>query len=340
MVIEKSHDLESVSGYFLSQEENSYKGHVLTKLKKISGIKKSIRKKLKQVGISYVELLAVIPTNVLIEEVLLDESTALKLGEKARKYLKMGLKPADEEWERRNRLKKLTTGSKEVDGILAGGIETGSITEISGEWRTGKTQSAHQLCVNVQLPYSRGGLEGNAIYLDTEGTFRPERINQMAEALDLNHRRVLKNIILGRAYNSDHQIQLIKDSKKTIKKKNIKLIVVDSAIKYLRAEYLGRVKLPERQQKLNDHLHDLQQLTNVFEELAVVITNQVLSKPNVLYGSSTIPCGGNIMAHAATTRIFLKKGKGDQRIARVIGAPHLPEDDAIFTITDEGLRSP
>ncbi|MHA1242860.1 MAG: DNA repair and recombination protein RadA [Promethearchaeota archaeon] len=217
-------------------------------------------------------------------------------------------------------------------------MEPGSVTEFYGEYRTGKTQIAHQLCVNVQLPYEEGGLEGNALYIDTEATFRPERIIHMAEAKGLDYNKTLKNIIVGRAYNSDHQVLLIKEASKIVKEKNIKLVVVDSIIGHFRSEYIGRGTLANRQQTLNVHIHDLLRLTEVFDELAVMFTNQVSSKPDVFYGNPTVATGGHIIAHGATVRIYLRKGKGEQRVAKMIDAPHLPEAEAIFSITDEGIK--
>ena len=228
--------------------------------------------------------------------------------------------------------------SRNLDDLLLGGFEPGAVTELFGEYRTGKTQICHQLCVNVQLSYENGGLEGNALYIDTEGTFRPERLIQMAIGRDLDHNNVLKNTILGRAYNSDHQILLAKEANKIIKEKNIKLIIVDSLIGHFRSEYIGRGTLATRQQRLNTHIHDLLRLTEIYDELAVVFTNQVSARPDVFYGNPTTHTGGHIVAHGSTIRIFLRKGKGEQRVAKVVDAPNIPESDAIFSITEDGIK--
>jgi DNA repair protein RadA len=249
----------------------------------------------------------------------------------------MGFKSADKIWEKRKTLHKLTTGSQNLDDLLIGGIEPGAVTEIFGEYRTGKTQLAHQLCVNVQLSYEEGGLEGGALYIDTEGTFRPERIIQMALGKDLDYNKILKNITIGRAYNSDHQILLAKEAPKIIDEKNIKLIIVDSLIGHFRSEYIGRGTLASRQQIINSHIHDLLRLTETYEELAVVFTNQVSARPDVFYGNPITHTGGHVVAHGATIRIFLRKGKGEQRIAKVVDAPNIPESDGIFSITEDGI---
>ncbi|MFW9895737.1 MAG: DNA repair and recombination protein RadA, partial [Candidatus Thorarchaeota archaeon] len=246
-------------------------------------------------------------------------------------------KSAEAIWEHRKNIARITTGSQELDDLLSGGVETGSVIEFFGEFRTGKTQIMHQLCVNVQLPRERGGLEGRALYIDTEGTFRPERIIQMSEGLDLDYKKVLKNIIFGRAYNSDHQILLIKEAANLIKEKNIKLIVIDSLIGHFRSEYIGRGTLATRQQTLNAHLHDLLRLCDIYTDLAIVLTNQVQAKPDVFYGNPLQAAGGNIVAHGSTIRIYLRKGKGEQRIAKVVDAPHLPEGEAVFSILEGGI---
>ena len=159
----------------------------------------------------------------------------------------------------------------------------------------------------------------------------------MAEGLDLDCKKVLKNIIFGRAYNSDHQILLIKEAANLIKEKNIKLVIVDSLIGHFRSEYIGRGTLANRQQIINQHIHDLLRLCDVYPELAVVVTNQVQAKPDVFYGNPIQAAGGNIVAHGSTIRVSLRKGKGEQRIAKLVDAPHLPESEAVFNITENGI---
>lgn len=307
-------------------------------LQDLPGIGKVTLKKLKEAGILSLRSLAMYSTRRLSDEVGVGEKIAKKLIKNARVYEKMGFKSAAKIWERRRKIHKLTTGSHNLDDLLGGGIEPQALTELFGEYRTGKTQITHQLCVNVQLDYNQGGLEGNALYIDTEGTFRPERIIQMAYEYDLEINQTLKNIILGRAYNSDHQMILTKDAPKIIEEKNIKLVIVDSLISHFRSEYIGRGTLANRQQILNEHLHDLLRLTETYDELAVVVTNQVSAKPDVFYGNPLTATGGNIVAHGATIRVYLRKGKGEQRVAKVIDAPHLPEQDAVFSIREEGIR--
>ncbi len=306
-------------------------------VKKLPGVGEATLKKLIKAGFSSLESIAYTPPKIIQNESGLGDKTTAKLVKASMSQLKIGFKSAEDVWAYRKNISRITTGSQELDDLFGGGIETGCVVEFFGEFRTGKTQIAHQLCVNVQLPEEDGGLNGNALYIDTEGTFRPERIVQMSEGLDLDHKKILKNIVFGRAYNSDHQILLIKEASNLIKEKNIKLIIVDSLIGHFRSEYVGRGTLAVRQQTINTHLHDLLRLTDIFPELCVIVTNQVQSKPDVFYGNPTVAAGGNIVAHGSTIRVYLRKGKGEQRVAKMIDAPHLPEGEAVFSITENGI---
>jgi DNA repair protein RadA len=319
-----------------NQEEPTLE-ECIDRVKSLPGVGEATLDKLVKAGFSSLESIAFTPPSIIQEDSGLGEKTTAKIIKASMKKLNVGFKSAKELWKHRKNITRITTGSQELDNLLMGGIETGAVLEFFGEYRTGKTQIMHQLCVNVQLPEDRGGIEGAALYIDTEGTFRPERIIQMAEALDLDHKKVLKNVVFGRAYNSDHQILLVKEAANIIKKKNIKLIVVDSLIGHFRSEYIGRGTLANRQQLINRHLHDLLRLCDIYPNLSICITNQVQAKPNVFYGNPIQAAGGNIIAHGSTIRIYLRKGKGEQRVAKIIDAPHLPEGEAVFSITGEGI---
>jgi DNA repair protein RadA len=326
-------DIENFDDYDIEGSTNE----CVEAVKKLPGVGEATLKKLIKSGFNSLESIAYTPPSIIQEQSGLGEKTIQKLIKSSMDKLNIGFKSAEDVWEHRKTIAKISTGSQELDDLLGGGVETGCITEFFGEFRTGKTQIGHQLCVNVQLPKEQGGLEGNALYIDTEGTFRPERIIQMAEGLDLDHKKILKNIIFGRAYNSDHQILLIKEAANLIKERNIKLIIVDSLIGHFRSEYIGRGTLANRQQTINSHLHDLLRLADINPELAVIVTNQVQSKPDVFYGNPLQAAGGNIVAHGSTIRIYLRKGKGEQRVAKIVDAPHLAEGEAVFSITENGI---
>ncbi|MEM2703567.1 MAG: DNA repair and recombination protein RadA, partial [Candidatus Bathyarchaeia archaeon] len=240
--------------------------------------------------------------------------------------------------EKRQNVLRLTTGSKKLDYLLGGGLETQTITEFYGEYGSGKSQIAHQACVNVQLPPEKGGLGGGALYIDTENTFRPERIVQMAKFRGLDPQRVVRNIVWAEAYTSDHQMFLLENADKIIKENNIRLIIVDSLTAHFRSEYIGRENLALRQQKLNQHMHKLIRLARAFNAVALV-TNQVMSSPEAFFTETIRPIGGHIVAHTSHTRIFLRKSpKGPVRIARLVSSPYLPEGECLFKITENGIE--
>ncbi|MEM2508873.1 MAG: DNA repair and recombination protein RadA, partial [Candidatus Thermoplasmatota archaeon] len=248
-----------------------------------------------------------------------------------------GFETGDALLERLKERKHLTTGSKSLDELLGGGFETQAITELFGEFGSGKTQIAHQLCVNVQLKEEEGGLEGEAIFIDTENTFRPERIIQMANGYGMDGREALKRIHVATAFNSNHQMMLVEKANEIAKEHNVRLLVVDSLTGHFRAEYIGRSSLAERQQKLNKHMHTLLKFARI-NNAVICVTNQVAARPDVFFGDPTQPIGGHIVGHTAMFRLYLRKSKGGKRIARLIDSPHLPEGEVVFAVLEEGIR--
>jgi DNA repair protein RadA len=303
----------------------------------VSGIGEKTAEKLKEAGFTDLMSIAASSAGVLSAAAGIGSDTAEKLIADARSKLKMGFEPATESLKRRQQLGRITTGSKALDDMLGGGIETQAITEMHGAFGSGKSQLGLQLAVNVQLPKEKGGLGGKAIFIDTEATFRPERVQQMAQGAGLNPEAVLKNIYVARAYNSDHQVILAEKCEELLKKGDVKLIIVDSVSSAFRSDYTGRGTLADRQQKLNRHLHQLQKMADVYNA-AIYITNQVMSRPDILFGDPTAPIGGHILGHQATFRVYLRKSKGDKRIGRLIDSPSLPEGEAVFRVVPEGVR--
>ncbi len=199
------------------------------------------------------------------------------------------------------------------------------------------TQLGLSLAVNAQLPLEKGGANGKVVFIDTEGTFRPSRIKQIAEGLGANPEKVLKNIFVARAFNSDHQILLIEKVSEMIKNgEPIKLVIIDSLTAHFRAEFSGRGQLADRQQRLNKYLHSLMKIAEQ-HNLAVYVTNQVMSNPAQMFGDPTIPVGGNILGHASTYRIYFRRGKQGSRVAKLIDSPNLPENETVFFLTDSGV---
>ena len=242
--------------------------------------------------------------------------------------------------ERRAQIVRITTGAKAVDAMLGGGIECGSCTELCGEFRTGKSQMCHTLAVTAQLPRCEGGGAGKVIWIDTEGTFRPERITEIANRYGIDGADVLNNILVARVYNSDQQVQAVHHAAACIVADDepYTLIIIDSIINCFRVDYVGRGELAIRQQTLNKHLNDIKKLTNEFN-IAVVFTNQVSAKPDstMSFGPGYAPVGGHILSHFSTTRLMLRKGRGEQRIIKVVDSPTIPESDSIFEIAANGV---
>lgn len=304
--------------------------------------------KLRDAGFSTIEAVAVASPAELANSAEIGESTAAKIINAARQSADIGgFETGDLVLERRKLVGKLTTGCIEFDEMMGGGIESQSITEMYGEFGCGKTQVAHQLAVNVQLPREQGGLGGSVIIIDTENTFRPERITQMVKGLSDKHgieydpEEFLKNIHVARAFNSNHQILLVDSASELANELKdsempVKLLIVDSLTAHFRAEYIGRGTLADRQQKLNKHLHGIQRFGDLFNA-CVVVTNQVMSKPDAFFGDPTKPIGGHILGHTATFRLYLRKSKGEKRIIKLVDSPNLPDGEALISITMDGL---
>jgi len=267
------------------------------------------------------------------------EQKADKIQLEAMKLVPTGFTTATEMHLKRSQIIQITTGSKELDKLLNGGFETGSITELFGEFRTGKSQLCHTIAVTCQLPIDNGGAEGKCLYIDTEGTFRPERLLAVAERFGLQGNDVLDNVAYARAYNSDHQLTLLTQAAAMMSESRYAVVVVDSATALYRTDYSGRGELSSRQMHLAQFLRTLLRLADEFG-VAVVITNQVVAQVDggaMFQADPKKPIGGNIMAHASTTRISLRKGRGEQRVAKIYDSPCLPEGEATFAINPDGV---
>ena len=307
-------------------------------IEKLPGVGPAIAEKLRDSGYIDTLSIAVASPSELADAAEIGESTASKIIVSARKLADIGgFETGGALLEKRAQVGHLSSGSNTLNELLGGGFESQSIIELFGEFGSGKTQIAHQLCVMVQLPKEQGGMDGEAFYIDTENTFRPERIVKMAEGFELDPDKTLAKIHVARAYNSSHQMLLVDKVKELSKDANARLLVVDSLTAHFRAEYVGRGALADRQQKLNKHMHDLLRWGDLNNGV-VCVTNQVSAKPDAFFGDPTRPIGGHIVGHTDTFRIYLRKSKGPKRIARLIDSPHLPEGEAVFTITAQGVR--
>jgi DNA repair protein RadA len=312
----------------------------------LPGVGPTTAEKLREAGFVTVESIATASPLDLAETAEIGEAVAKKMIKAARELVNIGgFKTGKDVFEQRKEIRKLQIRVPDFDTLLGGGLETQAITELYGEFGSGKSQIVHQLAVNVQLPESEGGLNGSAIYIDTENTFRPERIEQMVNGLEIDGadpQEFLKNIHVARAHTSDHQMLLIDTARERAAEMKesdmpVRLFIIDSLTAHFRAEYAGRGTLATRQQKLNRHMHELFKLVDENNAVALV-TNQVMSNPAVFFGDPTKPIGGNIVGHTATFRLYLRKSKGGKRIARLVDSPNLPEGEAPFMVEEAGLK--
>tara|TARA_Y100000310_G_scaffold17224_1_gene17096 strand:+ start:5369 stop:6337 length:969 start_codon:yes stop_codon:yes gene_type:complete len=301
----------------------------------LPGVGAATISKLEEAGFNGVMAVAVATPGELIEIAGVTEAAARKMINAARESMEMGFESGSELLEKRKSVKKISTGSKTFDELMEGGFETGSITECFGEFGSGKTQVGHLLAINAQKTYPGCSV----VYIDTENTFRPERIIQLAKGIGLKPEECLKNIKVARAYNSDHQMLLVEKITDIITKQNldVKVVVIDSLTAHFRAEFIGRGTLAVRQQKLNKHMHALLKLADT-HNICVYVTNQVMAKPDVFFGDPTQAIGGHVVAHASTFRLYLRKGKKGSRVAKLVDAPNLPDGECNFFVTTDGLK--
>ena len=306
----------------------------------IEGIGPTTAKKLKEAGIVSVMDLAVASSDELAVDLNSSKDSAASFIMAAQKLLRDSnvlekeFVTADAALEKRKSMLRCSTGSIALDDLLLGGIETQAVTEFYGEFGSGKSQICHTLCATARQPIAVGGLDGGVIYIDTEGTFRPERVEQIARARGFDPSQILKSVAVCKIYNSSHLELIIKDLGKYINDFKAKLVVIDSIISLHRAEFAGRGTLADRQQRLNNMLHKLVRLTEIYN-IAIVITNQVQSSPDTFFGDPTKAAGGNVLGHASTYRIYLRKS-GENRVAKMIDSPYHPYSETRFTVNEKG----
>ncbi len=300
----------------------------------LSGVGAATAEKLALAGFDDLMAVAVATPGELIDAAGLTEAVARKMIQEARAHLKMGFLSGADILAKRAKVLRISTGSKNFDGIVGGGFETGAIIECFGAYGSSKTQVAHSLCVQVQ----KLDPKAVAVYIDTENTFRPERIQDMAKGAGLDPQKALGNIKVARAFNSDHQMLLAEKVADLVKEGlPVRLVVVDSLTAHFRAEFVGRGTLAERQQKLNKHMHILSKLADMYN-ICIYVTNQVMAKPDQFFGDPTEAIGGHIVGHNSTFRIYLRKGKKGTRVAKLVDSPNLADAEAIFEVTEKGLK--
>jgi DNA repair protein RadA len=327
---------KSVSKEIISAEVTGQEQTVKQKsLSDLPGVGPATIEKLEAVGYNDLMSVAVATPGELIDVTGMTDSAAKKIIAAARSSLDMGFESGEDILKKRQLVIKIKTGSNNLDTLVGGGFESGALTECFGEFGSGKTQIGHILAVNCQKQFPGS----TVVYIDTENTFRPERIEQLATSVGLETGEVLKNIKVAKAFNTDHQMLLGEKVEDLIKKQglNVKLVIVDSLTAHFRAEYIGRGTLAERQQKINRHMRDLSKLAHMYN-LCVYVTNQVMARPDMFFGDPTQAIGGHIVGHASTFRIYLRKGKKGSRVAKLVDSPNMPEGEASFYVETSGLK--
>lgn len=305
------------------------------KLSDLKGVGPVYVKKLENAGIETPMDIAVRGPVEIAEVTGMEKKTANSLCNSVRELLReegilMGFETATEVLKRRQELEVIPTGLESFDKLLGRGVECGALTEIYGEFGSGKTQFCHVLCVMVQKH-----LNANALYIDTEGTFRPERIIDISKHEELDPDKILENITTIKPDSSAHQILILQDIGKTIIENNIKLMIVDSGTGLPRSNYLGRGTLSARQIELSKLMTLMNKIADTYK-IAVVMTNQVLADPGQMFGDPIKAVGGHVVAHKSTYRIYFKKS-GRKRIARMVDSPHHAEEEIVFQLTEGGI---
>ncbi|MFH0752454.1 MAG: DNA repair and recombination protein RadA [archaeon] len=305
----------------------------------LPGVGAATAEKLLEGGYGTLMAIAVATPGELTETAGIGEALARKIINTARNSMDMGFVTGEDLMKKREQVIRISTGCKQFDELIGGGFESGGITECYGAFGAGKTVMAHNLAVNTQLPKEEGGANGAVVWIDTESTFRPERIKQIAEARGMDYIELLKNIHVVRAFNSDHQMLVAEKIDDLITKQNVpvKIVIVDSLMAHFRSEFVGRGTLADRQQKLNKHMHILMKLADI-HNLCVYVTNQVMAKPDTFFGDPTAAIGGNIVGHNSTTRLYLRRGKAGTRVAKLVDSPHLPDGECCFNICEKGIE--
>ena len=305
------------------------------------GINVADIKKLKTAGICTIKGVQMTTRRKMCQIKGISEAKMEKIKEAAAKLSSAGFVTALEYSDARKMCFRIATGSDELNKLLGGGIESMSITEVFGEFRTGKTQLSHTLCVTAQLPGANDYSGGKVIFIDTENTFRPDRLREIADRFNLDQNAMLDNVLYCRAYTSEHQFELLDMVAAKFHEEPgvFKLLVIDSIMALFRVDFCGRGELADRQQKLAQMLSRLQKISEEFN-VAVFITNQMTADPGAtmsFQADPKKPIGGHILAHASTTRISLRKGRGELRIAKIYDSPDLPENEATFAVTAGGI---
>lgn len=305
--------------------------------KQIQGVGDAMAMKLVEAGYFSLEEIGAATIGDFMDRTGKSKSAAEKLISKARGMCNLGnMECAYDLIDKEKNMQKLTTGSKTYDELIGGGYNTGIVTEIHSINGHGKTQTCLTAAVMATRPVEEGGLDTNVIYMDTENTFKANRIAEIAEARGYDVKEVLSKIFVIKVYNASHQIVAMDKVRERCKEAKSRLLIVDSVICHFRAEYCGRGTLAERQQLLNKHIAELKAYA-IANDAVVIVTNQMASRPDAFFGNPNAPTGGNVLQHACAYRIYIRAGKAGKRVIRLVKSPDLPEGECVVTINNKGV---
>lgn len=326
--------------YYMPKEENAeevkkeeVKPITLTDL---PGIAEKTAEKLVDAGFDSVESIAASSIGE-IKELVKSEKVAKEAIKVAREATAISFVPASELPKIRPE-RGVTTGSKDLDKFLGGGIPAGVLTAVESPYGTGKSQLGMQLCVNVQLPEDKGGLGGKAVVIDSEKGFKLSRLKQMAKAAKLDPEEIARNVLYNFIYNTDHMLLNVEKLATVIPKENVKLIEIDSFTGPFRADFIGREDLPARSRKMRRIMNTLLRLADKYN-IPVYLTGQVMGQPTP-FGGPIVVAGGETFKHLANIHVELKKSKGEKRIATLTKHPNRPSGiQCVFAITEKGIQN-
>jgi len=291
----------------------------------------------KLMGCGLVDVASVAVANVkyLSDTIGISASAARKLQSEANKLFNLDFMTVFEVEEKDSKKKCISLGASAFNDMMGGGIETQTITEFAGQYGAGKTQIAHVLATQCVMQNPNDYV----VWIDTETTFKPSRIDDIAKANDMDPQKIKEKILVLRVNNSDIQMFAVLRKLPELIAKNMKvrLIIIDSITAQFRAEFAGRGTLADRQQKLNGHIRDLKNFADKYNT-AIFVTNQVMSDPANMFGPPNKPIGGNIMGHGAHVRVFLRSGKAGTRVAKLYDSSHLPDGECQYEIVEGGIQ--
>ncbi|XP_032947784.1 DNA repair protein RAD51 homolog 3 isoform X1 [Rhinolophus ferrumequinum] len=229
--------------------------------------------------------------------------------------------------EREHTQSYIITFCSALDNILGGGVPLTKITEICGAPGVGKTQLCMQLAVDVQIPECFGGVEGEAVFIDTEGSFMVDRVVDLATAC-IQHLQLIAGTHLGEELLA--QVYLLPDFLSEHSK--VRLVIVDGIAFPFRHDLDD---LPLRTRLLNGLAQQMISLANN-HRLAVILTNQMTTKIDKNQ-ALLVPALGESWGHAATIRLIFHWDQ-KQRLATLYKSPSQKESTVLFQITPQGFR--